>query len=107
MSVPQSDIIKETKSVDTEDQARTLKAQLGSAPFILVTSAYHMPRSIMLFRKYGMSPIAAPTGYLAKNGFVLSPRTLFPSPDSIDHLQKVIHEYLGIFWILITHLHTK
>ncbi|MDQ5985523.1 MAG: hypothetical protein CSYNP_01234 [Syntrophus sp. SKADARSKE-3] len=107
MSVPQSDIITETKSANTEDQARILKAQLGSSPFILVTSAYHMPRSIMLFKKYGMSPIPAPTGYLSKNRLVLSPGTLFPSPDSIDHLQKAVHEYLGIFWIFINHLYTR
>lgn len=101
MGVPSSDIIREDRSQDTEDQARLLKDLIGSSPFILVTSALHMPRSMTAFRNEGLAPIAAPTGHVtvAHGGF--HPRRFYPSPETLRHTEMAIHEYLGILWMKI------
>jgi uncharacterized SAM-binding protein YcdF (DUF218 family) len=42
LGVNEKDIITETESLDTKDEARLLKAILGTNQFVLVTSAYHI-----------------------------------------------------------------
>ena len=71
---------------------------VGKQPFILVTSASHMPRSLALFRRRGGQPIAAPTflSTLDEPGVSLS--SWFPSPDALNESDAGLHEYLGILW---------
>ena len=66
--------------------------------FFLVTSAYHMPRSIALFKKHEMNPIPAPTGHHIKNKHGLSPYAFFPGAGDLKNSEKAVHEYLGILW---------
>ena len=68
MGIPESDIILETKSIDTKDEARFIKPIVGNEPFVLVTTASHMPRSIALFKKLGMDPIPSPIGHSVRDG---------------------------------------
>ena len=56
MGVPAGDMILESTSNDTKDQARLIKPMVGTEPFVLVTSATHMPRSMALFKNLGMFP---------------------------------------------------
>lgn len=102
MGVPPSDMIKEGLSRDTEDQARFLKDLLGSSPFILVTSAIHMPRSMMAFRSKGLKPIAAPTGHMTAVRDVFHPRRFYPSANTLLQMEMVVHEYLGILWMRVS-----
>jgi uncharacterized SAM-binding protein YcdF (DUF218 family) len=60
---PNEDLILESDSKDTNDQARLIQPIVGDDLFLLVTSATHMPRSIALFKSLGMHPIAAPTDW--------------------------------------------
>ena len=53
--------ILENGSRDTHDEAMYMRKIAGKKPFILVTSAFHMPRAMALFKHLGMRPIAAPT----------------------------------------------
>ena len=48
--------------LDTGQEARAIAALIGRVPFILVTSAYHMPRAMRLMLQAGLEPIPAPTG---------------------------------------------
>ena len=66
LGVKQEDLILESESKDTIDEARIIKSIVGNDKFILVTSASHMPRSMGMFKKLGMQPIPAPTGYIMK-----------------------------------------
>ncbi|MBW2649390.1 MAG: YdcF family protein [Deltaproteobacteria bacterium] len=77
MGVEGDRIILEEISRDTGDQARLVQKIVGDERFILVTSASHMPRSMVLFRKSGMEPIPAPTDYRV-------PRCHQPSQDGND-----------------------
>jgi uncharacterized SAM-binding protein YcdF (DUF218 family) len=99
LGVSLSDMILECDSRDTSDQASIMKRYVGKDPFILVTSAYHMKRSMLLFTKQGMQPIPAPTDFLMISSSVIRPASFFPRGAVIDETEKMIHELLGILWL--------
>jgi uncharacterized SAM-binding protein YcdF (DUF218 family) len=83
---------------DTEQEAHNLSPRLGKEPFFLVTSAFHMPRAVALFRHAGAVPIPAPTHHLTLDVPGVSLSELFPSPDAMANLEAGWHEYLGLLW---------
>lgn len=95
LGVDKKDIIINGKPKDTYEEAIYIKSIVGSEPFILVTSATHMPRAMMLFKSLELNPIPAPTDFHKKEfrGFL---RT--PGIGSLNNSQMAIHEYLGILW---------
>lgn len=48
---------------DTRDEALSTIGLFGTSNIVVVTSASHMPRSLIIFRKCGADPIAAPCDY--------------------------------------------
>jgi uncharacterized SAM-binding protein YcdF (DUF218 family) len=96
--VPERDIILESKSKDTKDEAMFIKPIVGNEPFVLVTTASHMPRSMALFEKLGMNPIPSPIGHRVSEGQGLSPHSFFPSTGNLYKAELAIHEYLGLTW---------
>lgn len=58
-------LLLEGDARNTDENADYTKALLGPEPgvVLLVTSAFHMPRSVGLFRKVGVPTIAWPTDY--------------------------------------------
>ena len=94
LGVPKKDIILEQESMSTFGEARFIEPIVKNQRFILVTSASHMPRSISLFRKLGMNPVAAPTGHLVKQfGTDLS---VWPSVSHLKKSETMIYEVLGM-----------
>ena len=98
IGVPERDIILESKSKDTRDEALFIKPIVGNEPFVLVTSASHIPRSMNLFKKLGMNPIPSPIGHSVKDEQELSPSSFFPSTGNIQKAELAIHEYIGTIW---------
>lgn len=72
-----------------------------SCRLIVVTSAIHMPRSIYLFRKAGLDPIAAPSNHLVKKSKQPIPWYWLPSSENIRKMEAAIHEYIGLIWYKI------
>ncbi len=100
MGVPKEALIVETKLFDTEDEARVFGEIVGKTPFALVTSAYHIPRAMRLFRTVGLNPVAAPCEYRAKK-LPKFPSYLLPSADALLTTQLAIHEYIGMTWLAV------
>jgi len=98
LGVGHRDIVIESSSFDTEDQARLIRPIVGDHPFILVTSAVHMRRSLALFRKQGMHPIPAPAGGTKDREALVMLDWVFPSVDALEASTAAIHEYLGFVW---------
>ena len=84
--------------VDTREEAAFTKTIVGDSPFVLVTSATHMPRAMIIFRSFGMNPIAAPTNYY-KEDF----RGYFRKPSARHFFISTVavHEYLGMVLAII------
>jgi uncharacterized SAM-binding protein YcdF (DUF218 family) len=98
LGIEKKEIVLESESKDTKDQARFIQNIIGTNRFVLVTSASHMARSVALFKAKGMKPIPAPTGFWVKNTINTNPARFFPSGKGIDKMERVVYEYLGIAW---------
>lgn len=98
LGVKETAIITETRSRDTRENAQFVQPLVGNQPFALVTSASHMPRSMALFQKAGMNPIAAPTDHLIKKVKVTAYSTWFPSASNLRKSEIAVYETLGLLW---------
>jgi uncharacterized SAM-binding protein YcdF (DUF218 family) len=98
LGVPQEEMILETTAKDTEEEARKVMQLIGNDPFVLVSSASHMPRAVSLFEAMGTQPIPAPVGHRVLDSAGRTPDLFFPSADALKKSQRAIYEYLGIAW---------
>jgi uncharacterized SAM-binding protein YcdF (DUF218 family) len=95
LNVSRSDILINPLPKDTKEEALFTKTVVGKQPFVLVTSASHMPRAMMLFESLGMHPIAAPTNFYRTEfrGYLRA-----PDAHALYISTIAIHEYIGIVW---------
>jgi hypothetical protein len=65
LGIPQDRLVLENRARNTEENAEFSKSLLAGieGPKLLVTSAFHMPRSMGLFRKAGIEVLPWPTDY--------------------------------------------
>lgn len=98
LGVKPQDIVLESDSRDTAEEAALIAKMIGREKFILVTSAAHMPRSMALFRRRGLQPIPAPADFQATNAQSFEPGSFFPGVGSLGQTQTALHEYLGLVW---------
>ncbi len=98
LGVPRADLVVEGDSADTVDEARIIRKMIGPAPFVLVTSAFHMPRSMGLFEKEGMKPIAAPADPYIRPDHGFEPGDLFPAPHRLLEVDVAFHEFAGMLF---------
>jgi uncharacterized SAM-binding protein YcdF (DUF218 family) len=85
---------------DTHEEAVALRHVVGAGPFVLVTSASHMSRSMALFRKVGLHPIASPGDYKMRSAGKKHVRLghFSPQPHALNDSTAAMHEYLGMLW---------
>lgn len=98
LGVPRSEIIVLDKPKDTEEEAAAVKATIGDAPFLLVTSASHLPRAMIFFRHAGLHPLPAPANQMAIRSPLNPWERLLPSPLWLMHSDRVGYEMLGRLW---------
>jgi uncharacterized SAM-binding protein YcdF (DUF218 family) len=101
LGVGRQDMILETQSRDTDDEARLLAPIVGEQPFILVTEASHMPRAMTLFRKHGTHPIADPVDFRTSHSQAIAPDEVFPDAGDLSGSERAVYEYLGLVWAKI------
>ncbi len=95
LGVPAEDIIVLNGPQDTQEEARLLASKYAHSALVLVTTALHMPRALLLCQQAGLNPIPAPTNYLSKP---FSGWWTFPSAATLAHTEYWAHEQLGILW---------
>jgi uncharacterized SAM-binding protein YcdF (DUF218 family) len=106
MGVPRSAMLLESNSLNTRENAvntQQIMQSQGIQRILLVTSAMHMPRSLLIFRKLGMDPIPAPTdftaiqaGRVSQNSTEAAILDALPDADDMRRTTRVLKEYLGI-----------
>ena len=95
LGVKEEDIIRLDTPKDTKEEAIEVKKILGEKQFILVTSASHMKRSVLLFKKEGLNIIASPSNHLAYSEESFSG---YFSAKNLRKCEVAIHEYLGLIY---------
>jgi uncharacterized SAM-binding protein YcdF (DUF218 family) len=96
LGIQRSALIVMDRALDTDQEAQEVAALLGHSPFILVTSAYHMPRAMLLMRRVGANPVAAPTGQILQAVQGSERFGLFPGSRGLRKTEAALHEYLGL-----------
>ena len=100
--MPETDILIEEKSVNTRENAVFTKEFLeknGIATdqeFVLITSAFHMPRSKKCFDKVGLKTIPFPVDYYSHDLKYDLPELLYPRPEALVNWQLLVREWIGL-----------
>ncbi|MFL9871524.1 YdcF family protein [Paraburkholderia megapolitana] len=91
--VPRADIVLENRSRTTYENARFVTDIVKRADYsalILVTSAYQIPRALLDFRRFGLTPQPAISNARHANLGVL------PRYDNLVNAEIALHELIGI-----------
>ncbi|MCT4714315.1 envelope biogenesis factor ElyC [Enterobacteriaceae bacterium H18W14] len=98
LGVPRSAIITLDSPKDTEEEAAAVAKAIGKQPFLLVTSASHLPRAVIFFRNAGLNPVPAPANQMAIESPLNPWERIIPSPLWLMHSERVSYETLGRAW---------
>ena len=91
-------LVLENRSRDTYENALFTRAMVEPQPgetWLLVTSAFHMPRAMGLFRKAGFDVVAWPTDYKTAGSETLG-LAQDNALDSLRNLSLAIREWIGL-----------
>ena len=96
---PDSVVLIEQKSRNTLENAAFSKEILDKAhlppPYLLVTSAWHMRRSMYIFKKAGLDVIPYPCGYIAGNRTLNFTEFFLPDSRALNIWDYYIKEVVG------------
>ncbi|HEX3983078.1 MAG TPA: YdcF family protein, partial [Acidisoma sp.] len=96
-------VIYESRSRTTYENVEDLKAlakpQSGEI-WLLITSAWHMPRSVGIFRRAGWPVVPYPVGYKTAPGALMAFRGTFP--ERLELADLAVHEWIGLtaYWLM-------
>ena len=97
LGVDQGRMIYENRSRNTYENATLTKTLINPGHgenWILITSAFHMPRSIGVFRKAGWNVIPYPVDYSYAIDEPITPN--FSLQGGLNTLSSSLHEWLGL-----------
>ena len=97
---PEVEVVSESRSTTTAEHPVNVKPLVGREPFILLTSAYHMPRAMLAFEKAGLAAVPFPVDRSAFGDY--DAFSLLPCPDNLGTIQTALHEYVGLAWYELT-----
>jgi uncharacterized SAM-binding protein YcdF (DUF218 family) len=100
MGVPAGAILLEEASRNSYDNAvhtASMLKNMGADRILLVTSAFHMRRSVAVFAAQGVAVIPAPTDYQRLAGHGRPPRWL-PAVSDLWQSTYALHEIMG-YWV--------
>ncbi|MCS4305435.1 YdcF family protein [Chryseobacterium sp. BIGb0232] len=96
MGVPDSDIIKEDQSMNTYQNAKfssEILKKMGISNLYLVTSGFHMTRSLALFQTFGLKPVPQ------ASDFINTEITVFPNSYNAAFTFVMLKEVVGIWQV--------
>ena len=105
MGVPDSVVFTEDRSSNTAENAMNTKQLLDSLqlkpPYLLVTSAYHMPRASLIFKKAGLDVIEYPCNYTDGMGGTEF-GDFIPRPSVLMGWDTYLKETFGYWWYKVS-----
>jgi uncharacterized SAM-binding protein YcdF (DUF218 family) len=101
LGVPDSVIFAEDHSDNTEDNAVYSKHLLDSLqlspPYLLISSAFHIPRASLIFKKSGLPVDPFPCNY-TEGRDAFSVDDLLPRPSVLLDWDRYLKEAVGYWW---------
>lgn len=92
-------LLREDRSRNTQENAKytnQICQQYGFRKIILVTTASHLPRAVMLFQREGLDIIPYPSNYRSNKETKITAFALTPSYTYLHISSSAIKEYLGL-----------
>jgi uncharacterized SAM-binding protein YcdF (DUF218 family) len=102
LGISPNDMVLESRSQDTGQQSQFVQGIIQNDRCVLVTSAIHMPRAMLVFEQKGLKPIPAPTDFEDRIRKENSPNQFFPRAVELRKVETAVHEYLGLLWARVT-----
>lgn len=99
LGIPPKTVILENRSRDTYENALYCKAicdQKGFTRPAVVTSGYHIKRSILSFEKVGLDPIPFPCAITTWHNKKFSWRSYLPTAGALETTSDALHEWIGL-----------
>jgi len=106
LGVEEGQIVIEEKSRDTYENAkytREICLRNGYKNPILVTSASHLKRSLLSFRKIGIDIVPYPANFKSKGVRNYHLYSYLPRSSSLMTTSDALHEYLGILFYKLSY----
>jgi uncharacterized SAM-binding protein YcdF (DUF218 family) len=75
---------------------RTIVQPKAGERWLLVTSAWHMPRSVGIFRQAGWQVVAYPTDFETRGTDAERWRPILPASRGLDLVDRMAREWLGL-----------
>jgi len=97
--VPEQRIRVDANSLSTYESAKNLSSMVGTMPFLLVTSAGHMPRAMGVFLKAGGDPRPVPTHYMTRRNWLAI--QYLPKLSHLEYSDLAVFEYSALVWYRI------
>ena len=103
MGIDPERVTIEDKSRNTDENARLTAAIVHPKPsqrWIVVTSAFHMPRAMGVFEKAGFHPIAYPVAFRTQGRWPDDLRLSFEPVRNLRIFEIAVHEWIGLaaYW---------
>jgi uncharacterized SAM-binding protein YcdF (DUF218 family) len=103
MGIPPERVTIEDKSRNTDENARFTAAIVHPQPsqrWIVVTSAFHIPRAMGIFEKAGFHPIAYPVAFRTRGRWRDDLRISFDPTRNLRTFDIAVHEWIGLvaYW---------
>jgi uncharacterized SAM-binding protein YcdF (DUF218 family) len=96
LGIDETSLIVLDKPLNTAAEARSVAATIGSQPFLLITSAWHMPRAMRLMDRAGAKAIPLPTGQQTGVSCQFHWSCFLPNSVGLGKTERAIHEYIGL-----------
>jgi uncharacterized SAM-binding protein YcdF (DUF218 family) len=102
--VPREDILTEREAKNTIENSRFTHRITDSLqirqPFVLITSAFHMPRAVTIFEKEGMKVRPFPCAYqVLPSDKKFNLFSLLPSANAFEHWNIYLKEQVGTLFL--------
>lgn len=105
LGVPEKMIIMEERSRDTAENVRYCReicARYGFRTPLVVTSAYHMRRSVAAFKRAGMTVQSLPAFIMTGEREEYRWLHYLPSAGALQCTYAALHEYMGLLFYRLT-----
>jgi uncharacterized SAM-binding protein YcdF (DUF218 family) len=96
LGIDETSLIVLDTPLNTDAEARSIATAIGPQPFLLVTSASHMPRAMLLMHRVRAEAVALPTDQQTGAPCPYYWGCLLPGSGGLRKTELAIHEYLGL-----------
>ncbi|MDD9265942.1 YdcF family protein [Paenibacillus sp. GCM10023248] len=99
LGVPESSIVMDDTSRNTEENAQhtaAILAERGWKRPVLITSAFHMARSVKQFQSLKVDVLPYPTDYMSEPNQLARTGNFIPSASGLAQTATALKEYMGL-----------